>query len=220
MKTFLIPIACASMIATGVAQNATETAKTNAANAPISSVGASARDGFTIAGTELYVTRNGVTEKLLKEVTMPTGLRVGPDGSIVLPDGTKTSLRANQILTFDGQLQDAAITPAGVAPITTAGVPSANVGAEVGRAARDGVTVTGNEAFITRNGVMEKITGETRLKNGAIVEKDGTIRMPNGNKITLRTTQIMTLDGVLMEAPVKLNPPSGTGARSEPLRGQ
>ena len=53
------------------------------------------------------ITRNGVKEKVRSEVRLETGLRVRPDGTIVLPNGSETTLRQNQLATFNGNIIDA-----------------------------------------------------------------------------------------------------------------
>jgi hypothetical protein len=101
-----------SALATGIiaasasvqAQSATESEKSDVAAArSTNEVGISSHDGITMSGSDVIVTRNGLSEKLTKPLELENGLRVHPDGVINTRDGRKLSLRPLQILTFDGR---------------------------------------------------------------------------------------------------------------------
>jgi hypothetical protein len=82
---------------------------TESAAAPASKekeIGISAHDGISLSGTDVLITRNGNVEKLAKEFTLESGLRVEPDGTLILNDGSKMGLRPTQLLTFDGKLHN------------------------------------------------------------------------------------------------------------------
>jgi hypothetical protein len=101
-----------SAFAQAAAQTTTKTtvgSTATPANAATADVGISSRDGITFSGGDVLVTRNGVTEKLTKELGLPNGLRVQPDGTILTADGGKLTLRPTQILTFEGKLINAPI---------------------------------------------------------------------------------------------------------------
>jgi len=106
----------------GTTTSTTATTATSTTVAPAAAkpeeVGISARDGITVSGTDVLITRNRVSEKLEKELTLENGLRVKPDGTVQLPDGSKITLRGTQVLTFDGKLMDVQPT-AGPQPNTT-----------------------------------------------------------------------------------------------------
>jgi hypothetical protein len=80
-------------------------------------------------------------------------------------------------------------------------VPAPNKN-EVGVSARDGITVSGGEALITRNGQTEKLTREFVLPNGLRAQADGRILAKDGNAITLRQDQILTFEGKIIAAPL------------------
>jgi hypothetical protein len=91
---------------------------------PVSTeVGVSSRDGITVSGTSVLVTRNGVTETLTKELELPNGVRVLPDGTILTRDGGKVSLRPSQVLSFEGKFINSpvleSVAPAGTSTTTT-----------------------------------------------------------------------------------------------------
>ena len=69
-------------------------------------IGIAKHDGVTLSGGEALVTRNGITEKLRKELLLPTGMRVRPNGTVTLADQTDITLRATQLLTFEGKIVD------------------------------------------------------------------------------------------------------------------
>ena len=148
------------------------------------------------------MTRDGVTTKLEREIILPNGLRVQANGNVTLRDGSTTALRPNQLLTFDGTFQNVALTPQGVAPVSSID-PGPMPKPGVGLSARDGITISGAEVFITRNGVTERMNSDTRLPNGVTAKPDGTIILNNGNRLTLRPDQILDLSGVIRDAPIK-----------------
>jgi len=196
MKTLaLTSIIAAGLITTAMADTPEQI---NNANATRTQVGASARDGFTLRGTELIMTRSGVTTKVDRDWVLSGGVRVHANGNITMADGSTTSLRPNQILTFDGAIDDVILTPEGLAPLST--VAAGPVTREDGiTSARDGVKVTAGETFITRNGRTEKLTEDVRLANGAVVKPNGTVVLSNGNTLSLRSDQFIDLGGVVHE---------------------
>jgi hypothetical protein len=82
-------------------------------------VGLSSRDGITISGADLMMTRNGVTEKVTKVLELENGTRVQPNGTITTAEGAKIVLRPAQILTFDGRLLNISTTAAPATTTTT-----------------------------------------------------------------------------------------------------
>ena len=206
MKSIPFAFAVPALIAaatTGVGQTTSTTTATNATNANQTVVGASARDGFTLRGTELVMTRNGVTTKVDREMRLSNGTRVLANGNILAADGSSTSLRANQLLTFDGAFQDVILTPQGVAPISSVDPGSSSAPAKtnsVGISSRDGISISGADVFLTRNGVTEKVSSDVRLPNGMVVKPNGTVISGSGNSITLRPNQVVDLNGVLHDA--------------------
>jgi hypothetical protein len=180
----------------------------------VPSAAVSARDGFTHGGTAVIYTRNGISQKVEKEVVLENGVRVRADGTVTLANGEKAALRNNQILTLQGVLEEVALTPEGVAPVTSGGAPLKKQGEEVGISANDGISVSGKEALVTRNGVSERLTKELRLNNGTRVKPDGSVTLPDGTQITLKVDQVLTFDGVVRDVPAQVNPTPGP-ARTE-----
>lgn len=128
----------ASILATSLAaysQNpaapnpATGDTKTATGDRGSTDVGLSKYDGITVSGADTFITRNGVTEKIAKEIKLAnTGVTVRPDGTVLLADGSKITIRPNQLLTLDGKLIDAPVarTATPVPPgnsTTNAGAP-------------------------------------------------------------------------------------------------
>jgi hypothetical protein len=140
-----------------------------------------------------------VTEKVTREVVLRNGLRVAPDGSAVLPNGSKIVLRANQILTLDGAVEDTPLTQTGVAPMPSGGSATAGARPDTGLSARDGITGSDNNAFITRNGVTQQVTSDVRLESGIRVQPNGTVTLANGTRVNLKPGQRLSFDGVLEE---------------------
>jgi hypothetical protein len=85
-------------------------------------------------------------------------------------------------------------------------VPPANKD-EVGVSSRDGITVSGGEALITRNGRTEKLTKEFALQNGLRVQPDGRLISKDGSSINLKIDQLLTFDGKIVALPHPVIPP-------------
>ena len=106
---YALPIA-ACILCSAVAAEPGVTANPNKAGDGVQ-VGVAKRDGVTVSGGEAYVTRNGATEKLSKDLILPSGVVAQPDGTILLKDGTKATLRANQMLNFEGKVMELPADP-------------------------------------------------------------------------------------------------------------
>jgi len=208
MKTLIL--ASLSMVGLWATAMAATPEEINAANATRTQPGASARDGFTLRGAEVVMTRHGVTTKVEREFVLTNGMHVLANGNITSPGGGSTALRPNQLLTFEGAIQEVALTPEGVAPVSSV-APGPAPKTDAGALVRDGITVANGEAFLTRNGVTEKIKADVRLPNGAVAKSDGTVVMSNGNSITLRADQLLDLSGVLHDVRVR---PAAASPRS------
>ena len=70
-------------------------------------IGLSSADGITLSGSDALVTRNGISERLSQELRLSDGTRVQPNGIVTRPDGPELTLRASQVLNFDGTLRSA-----------------------------------------------------------------------------------------------------------------
>jgi len=92
------------------------------------------------------------------------------------------------------------------APSTTTTIitekPTPVPSAEVGVSSRDGITVSGASALVTRNGVTETLTKELELPNRFRVQPDGTIITPDGGTMKLRASQVLTFEGKLLDSPI------------------
>jgi hypothetical protein len=169
--------------------------------------GSNARDGFFVRDTHVFMVRDGVTTRVDREILFPNGIRVQPNGTVTMKDGTERVLIPNQWLDLEGSIDDTvAQAPTGIEKTT-----ATRVTRESGVSARDGITVSGADVFITRNGVTEKVLVDTKLPNGVVVSPNGSVLLRNGTRVTLRAEQILDLDGVLHEAPIAPNPAAASG---------
>jgi hypothetical protein len=188
----------------------------NAPNEP-PAVATTPNDGYWLRHNVPVLTLNGITTELRNDQLLPNGLRVQHDGTVTLRSGQTSTLQQNLLLTLDGQfvaLPAAMQAAAGTTP-THPDVSRAQA-KEVGLSGKDGITVSGTDMLITRNGVTDKITAEVKLPNGAIAKPDGTVILANGQKILLRPDQLLDLNGKLHEAPVQPNPPGIAPSYSTP----
>jgi hypothetical protein len=180
----------------------------NTGDAPIKTlpVKTGPHDGFFRRGIDSFIIRNGVITKMDREMSLPNGLRVLPDGRVTLCDGLASKLRETKLLNFEGAFEP---LPASIQAAVSTPVPAAVKRAEktdVGISSRDGIRVSGTDVFITRNGVTDKVTSDVKLANGVVAKPDGTVVMGDGRKITLRVDQLLGFDGVIHEAPADLSP--------------
>ena len=191
-------------------------ARPNGLNGP-PAVATTSHDGFWLRQKVPVMTQNGVTTVLTDNMAFPNGLRVERTGTVVLLNGAQSVLQENRLLTFDGKFVALPVTmeaEAGSIP-ATADVSRANR-KEIGLSAKDGITVSGTDVLITRNGVTDKITSEMKMPNGVMVRPDGRVTLANGQHITLRSDQLLDLKGELREAPVIPNPAGPAPSSSTP----
>jgi len=187
-------------------------------------VGVAKRDGVTVSGEEAFVTRNGATEKLTKELALPSGVVVKPNGMMILPDKTEAPLRASQILTFDGKVSEIPPDPAvNPAPVGTPAVTTIN-GAIQPSAQMTGGSGSFNSARIQGNGGGSVFLGNDGIPfmgsigldgsiiraDGVRVANDGTIRAvrfgKNGNPVLAK----INADGSITQADGSTVFPNGT----------
>jgi len=184
MKTNLLlcGLACALSVATVVTAADREPSgvtRSPAAAGDGVTVGIARRNGVTVSGNEAFVTRNGVTEKLAKELRLPSGILVRPDGSMTLTNHAETTLQADQLLTFDGHIvaipNDPNVNPA-LPPASTQALVTTNSATVRGAANSSGNT----SVFLSSSGApfMGTVTspGIITTVDGATIPIDGSIR--------------------------------------------
>lgn len=212
MKTFA-SILCLSVSLATVAV-AQEPLNQNFPDPATRSIPTGRRDGFFVQDNKVFMVRDGVTTLVDREILFPNGLRVLPNATVTLRDGRETTLLTKQWLNFEGSIDDT--TPV-ILPQRPVAVQQAEV-RETGVSARDGITISGTDVFITRDGKTEKITSEMHLKGGVIVHPDGTVQMAHGKKVMLRSEQVLGFDGVIREAPVRPTPANAEPSPANPAR--
>lgn len=205
----LASILCLSVSLAAVA-GAQEPLNQNIPDSPQRSISVGkGRDGFFVKDNKVFIVRAGVTTLVEREMLFPNGIRVLPNATVTLRDGRETTLLPKQWLTFEGSIDE--ITTLQEVPQRPVAVRETVVRESVTRdsgiSSRDGITVSGADVFITRNGNTEKVTSDMKLSNGVIVHPDGTVLLANGRKITLRSEQVLDFHGVVHEAPVRSNTP-------------
>jgi hypothetical protein len=157
-------------------------------------------DGFTLASNgQVMVTRNGKTQNVVQEFVLTDGTHLYPNGDITFYSGARAHLQPNQLLTLDGVVQDTAVTKRGLAPVYP---PGATKDPVVGISSHDGISVSGADTLITRNGVTEKVSKQFQLSGGIVVKPDGSFVGKDGKSLILRENQVLGFDGVLRDARV------------------
>jgi hypothetical protein len=155
------------------------------------------RDGFALSKDgQVVVTQDEVTRTVNQQFVLSNGDIVYPNGDYILFTGGREHLQPNQLLTLDGVLENTPVNADGAAPVVLPGAKDNNA---VGISSQDGITVAGADTFITRNGVMDKVTKQIQLAHGVLVNPDGSF-IKNGQTVTLRENQVLGFDGVLREA--------------------
>ena len=69
-------------------------------------LGISGSDGITGTNDRAFITRNGVTQQVTSDLSLDSGIRVQPNGTVTLANGTRINLKPGQHLSFDGVLQE------------------------------------------------------------------------------------------------------------------
>lgn len=123
IQTLISTMAAVGMISTAVAAEPSSVVSPAAAGGG-EQVGVGKRDGVTISGNEAFITRNGTMEKLVRELSLPSGVTIRPDGTMILPDKTDATLRSTQLLTLEGKVVDLPLDP-NVNPTLPAGAGAA-----------------------------------------------------------------------------------------------
>jgi len=173
-------------------------------------VGVARRDGVTVSGGEAYVTRNGLTKKLVKDLKLPSGVTVQPDGGLLFSSGAHASLQADQLLTLDGRVvdipNDPNVNPA--PPVSsrvtqaTAAPASATTKATTSTA-KTGLPVNGgyHGTFIGSDGVpfVGTITapGVITKENGTTIPIDGSIQALNPGASKVATEKQLNPNGIV-----------------------
>jgi len=174
------------------------------------------RDGFTLSNGQVMVTRDGVTQRVVQEFVLTDGTHLFPNGDIILYTGDRRHLKPNQLLTLDGMIQDTPVTAQGVAPVYP---PGATKDPVVGVSSQDGITVSGADTLITRNGITEKVNKPFQLSGGVVVNPDGSFSK-DGKSLILRENQVLGFDGILRDARIRESVPAPSSLASPEKTGR
>ena len=70
---------------------------------------------------------------------------------------------------------------------------------------KEGITVDAGKVVVVKNERKVEVTEDMTLKNGTIVNRDGTITMSDGKKLKLKDGDWVTLEGQFVPAPPKVD---------------
>jgi hypothetical protein len=112
-------------------------------------------DGYYMSGGTIIVVRGGQRTMMDRDITLPNGVLITRNGTVTLPDGNTTTLRAGQMLGMDGRIASVAAAPdagtgTGTAPAGSTGtgasgsVQAGATGAGMGAATGTGAGATGS----------------------------------------------------------------------------
>ncbi len=216
IQPFLYAFTAVSLIHGAIAEELPATRNPNKAGDGVQ-VGISKHDGITVTGDEAFITRNGATEKLAKDLILSSGMTVRPDGTLILRDGTESKLRADQILTLDGMVMQVqadpntnpapppAATGGQNARVSGAAMPAGNASGQNRNNRRDqnggggsvevSGTGTGLDGTTGVNGVANQNVRNFVSRDGTqfpgVINQDGSITTTDGRSIvndgTVRT---------------------------------
>jgi hypothetical protein len=164
------------------------------------------RDGFALSKDgQLMVTRDRETRRVVQEFVLTNGTHLYPNGDIIYYTGDREHMQPNELLTLDGMIEHTPITAKGIAPLIPPGAKNNDI---VGISSQDGITVSGSDVFVTRNGVMEKIAKPFQLACGVVMKPDGSFTTKDGQNVILRENQILGFDGKLKESRIQETAPA------------
>ena len=66
------------------------------------------KDGAIMQGGKVVITRFGQTETVAAETTLPNGIKVSPDGTVTMQNGTTSMMKEGDYLSLSGRLTTAA----------------------------------------------------------------------------------------------------------------
>lgn len=147
-------------------------------------VGVAGRDGLYISAGQVFVSRNGSVEKVTGNYKFENGATVSPDGLFTLADGKSMRLRADQFVTFAGNIETLVRQESKVPAVVA---PSAG-----------GILLKSGKAYLVQNGRSEPLSSDFKLLNGAMAQPDGLVRMPDGTSFQLGEGQGLTFAGDLL----------------------
>lgn len=155
-------------------------------------IGVARQDGVTLSVDGAVVTRNGATEKLTKDLTLPSGVTVRPDGTVIMADKSEVPLRTTQILTFEGK-----IVPLPIDPRVNPGDPRGNgTGSIPAGGATQGATAAGGNAAMPPGTSRSLPRGPSAATGSVFLGSDGVPFMgtlnPDGT--------LLRSDGTVMRA--------------------
>lgn len=147
-------------------------------------VGVAGRDGFYVSAGQTFVSRNGGVERVTSVHKFENGAKVSPDGTFTMADGQLLTLRSDQFVTFSGKMETVASREA--TATTSSATPLLS-----------GILMTTGKAFLVENGRSQPLSSDFKLRNGAIAQPDGLVRMPDGTSFQLGQGQLITFAGDL-----------------------
>jgi hypothetical protein len=62
------------------------------------------KDGFMVKHEQVLITENGQTKVMADDMKLRDGIEVRTDGTIIVPDGTRKTLREGDTMSFDGTI--------------------------------------------------------------------------------------------------------------------
>ena len=139
------------------------------------------RNGYFIQNGKVMVIRDGSTSEINGVATFDNGMRIQPDGVIILVDGTRQNLRDGQWLSTDGRFSERRNND--------------NMAMRQNMNTRDGYFIQDGKVMTFRDGHVSAVTTETTLNNGARLQADGTLIMKDGTRSTLNASQFVTIEG-------------------------
>jgi uncharacterized protein YunC (DUF1805 family) len=117
---------------------------------------------------------------LTKPVTLDNGAIVNVDGSVKLPDGKTITIKENEMVTMSGKMS--------VYTEKTAASCAAPV-------SENYVMMYKGRMMKIVNDTPIPLTEPVTLDNGAVVNVDGSVKLPDGKIITIKENEMVTMSG-------------------------
>ncbi len=130
-------------------------------------------DHITVGGGKVMVVKDDKSEVLDKEMTLTNGMKVMPNGMVMMKDGKTMKLREDDIIMMDGKVDK-----------------------------KDHYVMKDGKLMVVKGGKATAVETETVFDDGTRMTVDGKIIRKTGSPESLSATDRILLDGtVVKEAP-------------------
>jgi len=156
-------------------------------------------DKVIMMDEKVYVIKNGDSTLLSDSLTLPSGAVVKSDASVRFRDGSVTKLKNGQYISIkpapaETSKPDTTSASASSSTTTTTTATTTTATTATKAAVEDKVVMIDDKVMLVQNGDSTELADSIKLKSGAVVKKDGSVRFKNGSTTQLKNGQFIDLN--------------------------